>query len=528
MTHPLTFPGVLLLVMQAAIHHTTMSLFRTCQFLVAACAAFTVSAVGAAPDAGAPAIELGELPLLFADDSGIAASAGVVRTVYVAHTRDAPVLEAEREWEGSRVYIYGSVHFDAAARRLSMWYLGHPDVDEQGGKPAVPGFRKGKGDAVLYATSQDGLHWERPALGLHSFQGTTANNIVFDLHSPSVLVDGRETDPAKRYKMLGSLRGAYYAAVSADGLKWTRFPDDKPILKSSDNISLTQDPRTGEYLAFHRQPAKRGRTVSLSRSRDFAIWSEPELVFAPDAEDDHWAKASGERTEVNNMSVFPHAAGFIGLPTIFRVLAVQDPQVKLAPGQSSTDGIVDVQLITSENGRIWRRTHPRVSVIARGAAGNFDGGTILGVSSTCVHVGEETWVYYTGLTTSHGATVPPKRISIGRAEWRRHGFVSLDAGIAGRVQTKPLHLSAPSLMVNANARGGELRVALLEADGSPMAGFSAEECEPLRADKTRWTPRWRDRKPVPTDRPVCVAIQLNNARLFSLSSEPAPNESPSK
>ena len=464
-------------------------------------------------------IELRELPLLFADDSGVATSSGVVRTVHAARTRSAPVLEAQRPWEGSRVYIYGSVYFDEARARYSMWYLGHPDLDQAGAKPTVPGFRKGKGDMVLYATSQDGLRWDKPALGLHSFQGSTANNIVFDLHSPSVLVDSRDPDPARRYKMLGSSSGKYYAAVSADGLKWKNYPDNKPMLMSSDNISLTQDPLTGDYLAFHRRPTEvRGRTISLSRSRDFRTWSEPELVFAPDAEDDAWVRNPGEQTEVNNMSVFPHAAGYIGLPTMFRVLGKNRKPSEIGPGQSPTDGIVEVQLVTSEDGRNWRRTQPRLSVIARGAPGNFDGGTILGVSSTCVNAGDETWVYYTALSTSHGAPVPPKRIAIGRAEWRRDGFVSLDAGELGRVETKPIRLGAPSLFINANAAGGELRVALLEADGRAISGFALEDSEILKSDGTRWPAKWRSAAAVPTDRPVRIVLEMKQCRLFSLSS----------
>lgn len=400
-----------------------------------------------------------------------------------------------------------------------MWYLGHPDVDERGETPAVSGFRKGKGDMVLYATSQDGLRWEKPALGLHSFQDSTANNIVFDLHSPSVLLDARESDPAKRYKMLGSLAGKYFAAVSPDGLKWRKFPDAKPILISSDNISLTQDPATGDYLAYHRRPSEvPGRNVSLSRSHDFQTWSDPELVFAPDAEDDVWSKDPDEHTEVNNLSVFPHAAGFIGLPTMFRVLGKNRKPSELSPGQSPTDGIVEVQLITSEDGRAWHRTQPRVNVIARGAPGRFDAGTILGVSSTAVDVGDETWIYYTALTTSHGAPVPPKRSSIGRAEWRRHGFVSLDAGERGRVETKPLRLGAPALFVNANATVGEVRVALLEADGRAIPSYSAADCEPLRADATRWPVRWKSSESPPVDRPVRVVVEMKQARLFSISS----------
>jgi len=464
-------------------------------------------------------IVLRDLPLLFADDSGVAEKSGVVRTVHVARTRPKPVLEGTLPTEGSRVYLSGSVHRDETTGLLRMWYAGHPDLPG-GAKPKVEGFRSGKGNFVLYATSKDGVTWERPALGLHAFQGSKANNILYDFHSPSVIVDDTDPDPARRYKMLGSLRGRYNAATSPDGLRWTG--PDEPIVHSSDNITLTRDPFSGDYLAYLRpkQPVIRGyprRVVALSRSRDFITWSKPELVFAPDEQDDAWATSPGQRTEVNNMSVFPHAAGFLGFPTIFRVTATDRPAAELGHGQSSTDGTLDVQLITSTDGRAWQRTEKREAIIPRGAAGGFDGGSIFGVCSTAVHTDDETWVYYTGINTSHGAPMPPKRIAIGRAEWRRHGFVSLDAAESGRVQTKPLRIGSSSLIVNADAKGGELRVALLEADGRAIPGFSADECEPLRSDETRWTAKWNGGASMPTDREVSVVLQMRNARLFSLS-----------
>jgi hypothetical protein len=468
-------------------------------------------------------IALRELPLLFADDSGVASSSGVKRTVHPGRTLPEPVLKGEFPQEGSRVYLTGSVYFDKASGRLQMWYAGHPDLPG-GKKPKVEGFRGGKGNFVLFASSKDGLAWERPALGLHSFQGTKENNIIYDFHSPSVLLDERDPDPARRYKMLGALTGAYYSAVSPDGLRWSGPP--KPFNNSQDNITLTQDPATGEYLAFLRKwptiiRELPRRTVWLSRSKDFTTWSKPELVFAPDEEDDAWVSSPGQRTEVNNMSVFPHAAGFLGFPTIFRVTATDRPASELGHGQSSTDGTLDVQLITSTDGRKWQRTEKREPIIARGAPGSFDAGSIFGVCSTAVHVGEETWVYYTGISTSHGAPMPPKRITIGRAEWRRHGFVSLDAGKdGGQIETKALRLSSPRLVLNADAREGEVRVALQETNGSSVAGFALEDCTPLRADATRWTPQWRNQMIPPTDRPIRVVVQMKNARLFSLSSAP--------
>ncbi|MCL4205327.1 MAG: hypothetical protein KJ000_22825 [Pirellulaceae bacterium] len=470
-------------------------------FNMAISAAFTFS-LSASLCAAPPAIELRELPLLFADDSGIASRTGVVRIVHIAQRRDAPVIEPERSWEGERVYVYGSVYAAAENEPLRLWYMAAPDY-------------------VLHATSQDGVNWLKPSLGLMPYKDSTDNNIVHRIHSPSVLLDTRETDPAKRYKMLGSKGGGYHAAFSADGLRWTRYPKN-PVLNHSDTITLTRDPVGGEYLAFHKRPATvRGfgrRAVWLSHSRDFQEWSEPELVFAPDEKDDVWVGSPGQRTEVYNMSVYPHAAGFIGLPTMFR-LTKRIPRSEVTPGQSPDDGPIDVQLATSPDGRTWQRSEPRVNVIPRGVPGCFDGGAILGVTSTCIHVGDKTWVYYTALTTTHGGPMPPKRISIGRAEWRRHGFVSLDASGTGVVETKPLRLGGASLIVNADADGGELRVVLLEADGRPIPGFSLTDSLPLNNDATRWTARWKSEATPPTDRPVRVRLEMNRCRLFSLSPE---------
>jgi hypothetical protein len=463
-----------------------------------------------APPAALHAVEaapivLRDLPLLFADDSGIAAKTGVKRTVHPAKTRKEPVLKPDQPWEGQRVYVFGSVHMDETTNRMRLWYLAFPDY-------------------VLHATSVDGVRWVKEPLGLHDYKGSSANNIVHRLHSPSVQFDAGEKDPEKRFKMLGCRTGtkpSYHAGFSPDGLHWTPHPGN-PVLKGGDNIMLARHPVTGEYLAFHRQGASlrgfRRRTVWLARSHDFQTWSEPELVFAPDEKDDTWATGPDQRTEVYNMSVYPHAAGFVGLPTMFR-LTKRIPKSEAKPGQSPDDGPIDVQLVSSADGRTWERSEPRLSMIPRGAPGTFDGGSILGVSSTATHLGNETWVYYTAMTTTHGGPMPPKRMSIGRAEWRRHGFVSLDAEGQGQVETKPLRLAAPNLVINADAKGGELRAALLEADGRPIPGFTLKDSLPLQSDATRWIARWKSGANPPTDRPVRVRLDLNRCRVFSLSTD---------
>jgi hypothetical protein len=128
--------------------------------------------------------------------------------------------------------------------------------------------------SVLYATSSDGIRWERPVLNV---KGAT-NETDLRLHSPSIIEDKFETDPAKRYKAVGNASGGVDDAklqrlkdkfevvelvsrqnsiacitrrYSADGLRWTVDPE--PILLGCDTITLSQDPVTGEYLAFHKR-----------------------------------------------------------------------------------------------------------------------------------------------------------------------------------------------------------------------------------------------------------------------------------
>ncbi|MDF3058259.1 MAG: hypothetical protein K0R17_2474 [Rariglobus sp.] len=446
---------------------------------------------------------LGAVPLLVVDDGGLVSATGVRRTFHPARTLAKPVMEADRPVEGGRVYIYGSVIFDPKQKRLRMWY----------GTP--------KPSKVLYATSSDGLEWTKPAVGLFSDDNSFRNNIVHHGHSPSVLRDEFEMDPEKRYKMLrAGGDGAGYVAYSADGIRWTDYSSE-PVFTcpGGDTMTLAQNPRTGEYLAYHKNLTEiRGikrRTVWLTRSRDLMHWDVPQLVFVPDEKDEDWTTPnSKQRADVYVMSVFPHASGFVGMPSIFRIETTRPPG-ELTPGQAGDDGPIDIQLVTSADGVSWARTEPRVNMIPRGAHGDFDRGALLGVSNTPVNVGDRTWVYYTALTTSHGAPIPLKRISIGRAEWRLHGFASLDAEGAGEVETKPVRFLHRRLVINTDASEGEVRVELRDLSGKTLPGYSFADSKPVSIDATRCVVRWKT-DDIPIGQPLTIAVKMRSARLFSL------------
>ena len=468
------------------------------------------------------AIVLNGQPLLFVDDSGVEDRHTLFRTVHQAQRLETPVLTADAPWEVHRVYL-ATVEYDSAARQFCMWYLAR--------------LPPNNATRLLFATSSDGVNWNKPALGQVSVQGSRDNNVLDFVGDgggeASVIVDSFERDPARKYKLFIANSKGYCLGYSADGIHWHEYPGN-PIFKHGDTCKLTQNQQTGEYLAYYKCPATiRGfhrRVVWLSRSTDFQKWTEPELVFAPDELDDEWVTKPDERTEIYLMSVFSHAAGYVGLPAMFfhkpqQLDGSRTPNggsLSSAGGAVTATGPMDIQLITSHDGSHWKRSSPRISVIQRGPPGTYDCGSIYNTDSAPVHVGDETWMYYTAINAGHGAPIPPKKTTIGLAKWRRHGYASLDAGPeGGRLQTKPLRFTSPTLSINADVSRGELWVAILEADGTPVAGRSFDDCNAMTVNDTGWQVRWNGESIVPTDRPVRVAVRMFNTRLYSLESAPS-------
>ncbi len=454
--------------------------------------------------AAAEPVFVGVDPQILVDDQLIADCSGVVRRTHACRKLPKPVLVPAKPWERSgideRVYVYGTVLRDRASGVFRMWY--------------------NRFQNVLFATSADGLRWERPDLGLHEFQGSAQNNILdICMHSPSVVRDETAADPAERYRMLGyraSRRRGYCAAHSPDGLHWTAYPNN-PVLSSGDTCTLAQDPKTGEFLAFHKRThTHRGhprRLVYLATSRDMQHWSKPTLVLAPDEIDDAQTQAEGGLwSQFYNMAAFPYAGQWLGLVTHFRY---SGRPAKQGPAQSSDDGPIDVQLVHSRDGRSWHRCEDRSPVINNGPHA-YDAGCILGVANGPVIVDDELWFYYTAITTPHGGHLPEKKITVALARWRLDGFVSLGAGGQGGViETVPLKISNRRLSVNADASGGSIRVEVLNAHGEPIAGYSRDECLPLNGDGVGQPARWTAHDRLPASRPIRLRFHLRNADLYS-------------
>ena len=123
-----------------------------------------------------------------------------------------------------------------------------------------------KGASVCLATSRDGLHWERPRIGLYEFGGNTENNIVFrDTDNNAAYRGVGETivffDPhgsaEQRFKMIASKgwpdpqTAGLFCHTSPDGVHWTAGPRVLDICPDTAN-QAAWDRQRGKYVAYIR------------------------------------------------------------------------------------------------------------------------------------------------------------------------------------------------------------------------------------------------------------------------------------
>lgn len=439
---------------------------------------------------------------LFVDDVNIARTENITRRNHPARKLDRLVLPADQPWEGRGTYQMGTTLRDPVTGEFRKWYCAE--------------------SRLLYATSRDGIHWEKPELGIETHGGRRTNIVLRQQHIvATVLHDVAESDPAKRYKALGAESASvsgYRAYHSADGLTWHPYFDDRRTIPfGSELIHLIRDPATRKYFAYIRplRPERHPRYITgrrlcaVTTSDDFINWSEMKIVVVPDEQDDAWVRQPPERTEFYEMHGFAYGRSYLGILPVFRITNYNPNP---PPRQSYWDGPMHGELITSRDGLTWERMTDRSPVIPSGTS--FDV-SVMHVSSEPIVVGDELWQYYTALSAGHGGP-PDKSKGIALARWRLDGYVSLDAGSQrGRVETTPITDRTGALEINADASRGRVLVEVLDESGRVLDGYSAPECSLLETDSVRHAVRWQRHAELPADRPYRLRFLVTDASLFS-------------
>ena len=164
----------------------------------------TQPAPAAPPTPTAVPVEIGSKRQLFVDDWLVAVATSTTLVLHRPRAAEV-VLRLEEPWEDTTA-AYFTVFKDGDLYR--MYYRCHNDANE----------------TTCYAESADGIHWEKPSLGLFPFEGSTENNIVWsgpESHNFAAFVDTNpDRRPEEKYKALGGQPPI--ALVSPDGINWTR------------------------------------------------------------------------------------------------------------------------------------------------------------------------------------------------------------------------------------------------------------------------------------------------------------------
>ena len=109
------------------------------------------------------------------------------------------------------------------------------------------------------------------------------------------------------------------------------------------------------------------------------------------------------------------------------------------------------------------------------------------------------------------------------ATLRRDGFASMSG--SGVLETKPLTVQKPIryLFVNADASAGSLRAELLDRDGKPLQGYTAEDCVPVMENSTKLRLQWRGGEDVALlqNQPFRIRFLIDHAHLFAFWLSPS-------
>jgi hypothetical protein len=396
------------------------------------------------------------------------------------------VLVTDKPWEGNTCAYYTIIQDGDVYR---MYYRGS-HYDEKTRQAAHR-------EVTCYAESKDGIHWTKPELGLIDFDGSKANNIVWNgigSHNFAPFKDANPNcPPQSKYKALGGGRGGLSAIHSADAIHWSLMTEKPVITKGafdSQNLAFW-DPHIKQYREFHRA-FRTVRDIMTGTSRDFLTWTEPEFLNYPGAPQEHLYTNT-----VRPYERAPHI--LLGFPTRY----LNNPQQQVEP-----------TFMTSRDGRTFRRWAEALIPIT--APENRDGNRSNYMAYGLVQLpGAEkeysvyaTEAYYTG---------PNSRLR--RFTYRVDGFLSLRAPAAGgQLVTKPIIFQGDKLVLNfATSPQGSVQIELQDADGKPIDGFALADCVELRGDSIEQVVRWNNTASVSklAGRPVRLRIMLKDADLYS-------------
>ena len=500
-------------------------------------------------------IDIGSTKQLFLDDYLIESMTNLRQVLNPAVKVDNnPVIASEMPWEGNNTRPL-RVIYEEDEGLFKMWYTSRnlkidPNMTP-GGQTGIVILGEDDPGVVCLATSEDGINWERPDLGLVEFQGSKHNNILPDDDEKRVpqFKDPVETDPAKRYKHLDWTKDTKapmraFLHYSPDGFEWTPYPGN-PVMDTTPVIGrwgpthvMGWDPIRETYAAYvecsHHMRAPFGkRIIGRAESPNMIDWTEAETILIPDELD-------FPDTEFYRLVVIPYEGLYLGVLWIFR----------------TTNLTHHPEIIVSRDGFHFERNFREPFIFRGGRQVDFDFGSVY-VNDVIVR-GDKVFFYYIG--TNRRSPEQMRDLgdkggeAVGLAVARLDGFVSVDGGKGwvphtptdeqlsqmrnrehlvdisrgpdsfGQLVTRSfsfsgsrLHLNSTRAPIAAGPGIGEIRVELLTFNHHKIEGFTFDDSDPILESGLDQVVTWNGSPDVSrlAGQAVKVRFYVKNAKLYS-------------
>ena len=432
---------------------------------------------------------------------------------------DEPLLEQANP--------YGSVLRDPVTGLYRMWYLGKSPYTE------------------YYATSEDGIAWDLPDLGILPADEFGRKNAFlgkgqFDVNGHWLAGDSgpegfcvldaeiQDHPGAKARFTAMYLCGVDYApgglciAYSDDGITWTA-DDHNPVVSGwlDTNNGIIWDPDIQRYVVYGRSPVHAtasvnpNRFVSRMESPDLVNWEPPTTVFHTDDHDaDPWDMIDegllredgkpivrGRNRQFYGLSAFKSAGIYLGLLQVYDV-----------PSGKSW-----LELVHSTDGKEWRRDPCRTPYM-NVRPDSWESEMILpAAASPPVVVGDEIRIYYGGYDRNHHDSGSEYRMglsyrTIGRDRWI--GYHSADR--EAELLTTPIKAGSRLTLNASTKKDGWIRVELITDWGKEIEGYTLSDATAIAGDSFAHEVRWGDRVNLPEGQDVRLRIRSRHASVYAL------------
>jgi len=505
-------------------------------------------------------IDIGSRRELFVDNHLVDQLAGKAELRLHHPTPREVALVHNAPWEGNAT-AYHSVFRDGD--RYRMYYRAWRLTVDRG--------RLSAGVVSLcYAESQDGIHWNKPNLGLHEFEGSRANNIVITsamaadqqatVGGPAVFRDRNpNATPDARYKtfLISRKPLGMRPYKSADGIHWSPMTAEPTITHGafdSQNLAFWDSAR-GEYRAYWRYFTK-GRTNADTWEpagiRAIRTATSPDLVHWKQEADLSYVDSPHEQLYENGVAPYHRAPQLlIGFPVRYvdragapsttdrnrndaagrdrirnwppALRALPEPEKREARAAASErygSAITEGLFMVSRDGATFKRwdegfIRPGIERPGTWNYGqNFVAWHMVETPSHLAGAPNELSLYGT-----EGYWTATKGTSLRRYTLRLDGFVSLRAPMSGgQLITKPLKFAGSQLTINfATSAAGSVRVEIQDEHGKPIPGFTLADCHELFGDTIDRIVSWKSAAKLSSfaGRPVRIRFVVKDADVYS-------------